>query len=510
MLGYLKKFNSLPDELKKKVSSSTAMAVIAGLERKYQLPLASLIMRVMVREIAITDLASFLVKENLTSDAAERLAKELKEKIFFSVEDYLSPSARPAAPERKINQPAAQAVLSERREEPREAPQIRIQESVLDEREPTVRGASFFFSPEDEKEIRDLANKVNLAEQAGAASSQPSQTVEDKLAEIINRTQINFGSADLAGRFKQILKTYLRGIRNRLETELTLVKPFASGGLSFDEDSARKVMIIADKVLSGQSDSSAGSAKEIIKLPPRIKFDELEKIEESKSLEDRDVPYDFSKLAKIKKVSGPVNLSSEDISHELAPLTPAVVSSKSQPTPSLQKKEPSRPVKNMFNAKSPAPLKKTPPVEPSSPATAEISQMPLIKRRFEAENLSQNQKAKVEDVKYVPRVMSPLDELKYLDLINFRRLDKDPSLAVNKIKNKISLLEEEGYGKRLEAIKLWRSSPLNRLYLEIGHLSISENKPVDVIIKERISQAGDYLTAAEFQAIMDLNKSLRF
>ena len=137
-------------------------------------------------------------------------------------------------------------------------------------------------------------------------------------------------------------------------------------------------------------------------------------------------------------------------------------------------------------------------------------QTPLIRRRFEAVNINLSQKIKVEDVKYVPKVLSPLDELRYMNLISFRRLDKEASVAAEKIKDEINLLVEESYGKKLEGIRLWRTSPIHKLYLEIGHLSISENKPVDVIIEERKMQGKEYLTPAEFKVIMDLNKSLRF
>ena len=106
--------------------------------------------------------------------------------------------------------------------------------------------------------------------------------------------------------------------------------------------------------------------------------------------------------------------------------------------------------------------------------------------------------------------MGPLDEIKYMDLINFRRLDREPVKSAEKIKSKINLLAEEDYGKRLEGVKFWRLSPINKLYLEIGSSSISENKPVDVIIEERKMAGLDYLTADEFKVIMDLNKSLRF
>ncbi|NCO79912.1 hypothetical protein GW884_01345, partial [Candidatus Falkowbacteria bacterium] len=108
------------------------------------------------------------------------------------------------------------------------------------------------------------------------------------------------------------------------------------------------------------------------------------------------------------------------------------------------------------------------------------------------------------------RVMGPIDELKFLELTNWRRLDKEPVKIAEKIKEKIKLLEEESYAKRLEGIKAWRLSPVNRLYLAMGQASISNNQPVDVIIEERKKQGEEYLTSQEFEAIMDLNRELRF
>jgi len=130
---------------------------------------------------------------------------------------------------------------------------------------------------------------------------------------------------------------------------------------------------------------------------------------------------------------------------------------------------------------------------------------PLIRLAVEPES-----KVRVEDVKFVPRVMGPIDELKFLDLINWRRLDKEPAKITKKVKEKIELLEEESYAKRLEGIRCWRLSPVNRLYLAMGQASISNNQPVDVIIEERKKQGEEYLTSQEFEAIMDLNRELRF
>lgn len=438
MLGYLQKFNNLPAGLRQKVSDKAAMAAIEALERKYHLALAALVMKIMVKEAALNDLPQYLLKENLTPDQAGQLAKELKENIFFSLGDYLSaPGAAPAPP-------------------------IRADEAKIANR-PVVKGASFFFSPEDEAEISELAKKIDLAEKTAL----PAAMIEEKLGEIIKRARINFGSTGLADRFRQILKTYLRSIRNRLETKATLIKSFASGGLSFDENSAEQVMSLADKVMRAKA-AGQDAPRPKVKLPETAASQQI-----AKPSIARDAPYAFPKPEKAsprlpagraEKIKN--DLQRLDTGHEL-------------PAPSVKRAEP-----------------------------APVS--PLIRRRFEAENLSAGQKARIEDVKYVPRVMSPLDELKYLDLASFRRLDKEPARMAEKIRNKINLLEDDGYARRLEGIKAWRYSPLNKLYLAIGQSSIGENRPVDVIIEEKKIRGEECLTSDEFKAIMDLNKSLRF
>ncbi len=292
----------------------------------------------------------------------------------------------------------------------------------------------------------------------------------------------------MADRFSQILKTYLRGIRDRLETKATLMKPFLSGGLSFDEDSAGKVMSLAEKIVNPVKSRPAGIPPEAelfnVEPLPKIKPTESEKIGLAQRPEiARDAAYDFSRLAKKGETAA-----------------------QAVPTEAMPKIAPEAQEISLTLAKKAEP--KEPPL--ASATTGNVGTMPLIKLRFQAENLNQNPKTRVEDVKYVPRVMGPLDEIKYMDLINFRRLDREPIKSAGKIKNKISLLEEENYGKKLEGIKYWRSCPLYKLYLAIGNLSIGENKPIDVIIEERKMAGLDYLTDEEFKVIMDLNKSLRF
>ena len=183
-----------------------------------------------------------------------------------------------------------------------------------------------------------------------------------------------------------------------------------------------------------------------------------------------------------------------------------------KPRPEAKKNAAAAPFPKAAKANQPK-AEAVPPAPVSGEADAPkdgAGNLPLIKRRFAAENSTPNSKVRVEDVKYVPRVMGPLEEIKYLDITNFRRLASEPAKIIEKIKDKINLLGEAGYEKKFSGIKAWRQSPVYALYLEIGNLSISENKPIDVIIEEKKIRGEEYLTGAEFEAIMDLNKDLRF
>ena len=61
MFDYLLKFKELPRELREKFSSPAVMDAINDLEKKYHINLATLVIKVAVREIAVDKLAEFIV-----------------------------------------------------------------------------------------------------------------------------------------------------------------------------------------------------------------------------------------------------------------------------------------------------------------------------------------------------------------------------------------------------------------------------------------------------------------
>jgi len=113
-------------------------------------------------------------------------------------------------------------------------------------------------------------------------------------------------------------------------------------------------------------------------------------------------------------------------------------------------------------------------------------------------------------VKYSTKLVGPIEELEKLNLDDFRRLAKNPREMTEKINEKIELLAKESFSQKIKGVKAWYRSPLNQLYLAVGHQCLlTEGRSLEEILAERSSQGQPSLTVGEFKAIMDFNKKLR-
>lgn len=147
-------------------------------------------------------------------------------------------------------------------------------------------------------------------------------------------------------------------------------------------------------------------------------------------------------------------------------------------------------------------------VEPPAKATPESTRKSFLPKLRRSRAVK---RPLVDDVRLQPSmVMGPIDELRAMDTLEFRRLSPDPAQAARRMKDKIELLAEESITKQAEGIDAFKQSPINTLYLELGNESIASGKPVSVVIAERQANGTPSLSEAEFNAISDLNKQLRF
>ncbi len=536
MFEYLNKFNELPEAVRLSVTGDDAMVILTELEQKYGVDLAAAVMRVMVGEIPLIDLPKFFIFDfNLDGVVAQQLTDELTDRIFSRAADYLGIGVEKGMPVDQVEI------------EPEEDRMPRVQ----------ARGSAFFFSPEDEEEVRTLAQKLDTKKGLEKEKTE----IEDKLDKILVEAKVGLSSEILVGRFINAVRTYLREVRNKIETKDTLMKPAHVGGLGLDEATVDRIMAIADKYKNMKQAAVVPPPP-----PPKMKVPEDDHISIMKgvgAIDDgavesatkpaadmekkkniiRDVDYDFNAAAR-KKAAEADKAEPLDTGHEIAPPPPVVPkpAGAGKPAPIAAAEKPvaggiSGPGADKIPA--PYPSAPTPTPGPAGPSV-DIGAKPGVISETgtfpAADKAGQGQpepmaiktspmapgsigsrrselsggKVRIEDVKHVPRLEGPVDELKNMDLVNFRRLSRSPQEAARKIKEKIIYLEEEKYSKRIEGIRAWRTSPLNKLYLQIGQDSIAGKKSVEEILKARVTGGGEFLTTDEFEAIMALNKELRF
>lgn len=489
MFDYLQQFNSLPKDLKDKVSSSKAMSLLSEIESRYRVDLAMVVMKIMIKTLTFKELPLIFASEfGLAPEQADSLTNELKAKIFTPVADYVGISS--------------------------------------------------------ELQVLDLYKDINL---------------------LIKEAGLLIPSEFLVERLKKILATYLRGVRSRIDTRASLAKDIATGGLNLSAIEVDRVL----KVCDGHKYKYNGEVESTIKAP--LVSSRLDKIISNSDSAAVGTPaskpsgeYDLKRAlasGETKSIVAPEPLLEITAGH-IAP-TEAKVEKKPVIAPVLKSE-----IKSAPAPKIEVPIKNSPPSAPAKLIVQKPENNRLIKKIFEggglaakgavrianisedaglaansfaksplstakavapdvtvkssrpvntaaARNVASNEepgngRKQMHDIKPIPKIMGPLEELQFLDLTNFRRLGKTPEEITAKILNKIKLLEHDGYEKMIMGISAWRKSPVSRLYLKIVSEAVSANLPLKDAIIAREGRKEEGLSLAEIEAIMSLNSKLVF
>lgn len=470
MLDYLIKFNSLPQYLKDKMSDPQILAAIKELEEKYDISLAAVIMKVMVKDISILDLAKYFVFEfKLDGKKAEELVEELKERVLFVSADYLGFEVK--------GKKDLMGVGGKN-------------ESTVNK----VKTSNFFFSSEDEEEVSQLTQNLGPKDKVKEVNDERINSLVD---EVIFDTGVSFSSEELSQRFVKVLKTYARGVRNRIDTKLTLTKEVGNGGLGMSNGRVDEVL----KSLDSKNKKNEAGSSELSLKEEKLDTDNNKELPKKPNIENfrkktgnlisenvRDLEYDLSKMPKKAEGINDKNLLEKKIDAKglsINPIAGIKINNESLRTP----------------------LEATPKIEDKKLE----DHIAGTEGRFKSRTAQADPaKKRIEDVKVVPRLTGPIEELREMTIVDFRRLDVDPMRAVAKIKEKIDLLEDDGFRKKLEGISAWRESPISREYIDIGRKSIGQKKPINEIIHDKQISGQETLKEGEFVAIINLNKELRF
>lgn len=422
-LEYLNKFNNLPPKIKDKISTPEIVQEINAIGKRYQINLATTVMKVMVKEIAIRNLANYFINNfGFDQARAQHLENELKDKVFADVINYLY---------RKDSLP------------------------TLDQ------GGVPLTASEDDY-------------------------WDNKIEYIVERSGLTLSSEMLQKRLNNILLTYLKHVRNKLNTKDALTKPLELGGLGLDELSANNLLLLADdKIREGETLE--------IRPPARMPVPE-----DSKGF-TREADYNLERALAQKQ--GQINKQTKSIAPPPPAIRPAVQSN----IQSAVVKTPAQTVSSQSVVAQP--VVKKPVAKPAQP----LAQSKSVEPPQPINNIQKTEsgKIKMDDIKATPKVFTPVDELRYMTLKNFRNLDSDPFQAIVKIKDKLKVLKSDDYSKMVAGIKAWKISPVNKLYLNVYNQGLQQGKSAQDILQQNKSDQNS-LTEQEFDAIIKLNQELKF
>lgn len=354
------------------------------------------------------------------------------------------------------------------------------------------------FSDEDEILVKDKEGKIIVVKPASEKQERkkdataPEERVklpekirdssfidtENIAKEVLKESQVTLSDPVLLKRLLAIFVTYLKGIRDIIETREILLRQAKIGGVELSPDVAEKVL----KKLVEKSKGLPTLTQKIIEDIPFVASDE-----------------------KILKRQGPFGSFPEYTIRRAKTFVPPAAEKKESPPPPLApKEEPAKPPepkekKDILKMIQDIPeytiVKKAEAPQRGTPTPPKISQ--------KVEPVVIKEKQKME-------LVGPIDELRELDITEFRRLDPNPKTVCQKIREKLRVLEKESFQDMASGISAWRQSPIVKLYIAMGQESIIMRIPIEKVIEKRKSESKPFLTLEEFDAIMDLNEKIRF
>lgn len=334
------------------------------------------------------------------------------------------------------------------------------------------------------------------------------------ITDILTQTGLKFTDSALKSRFEKAVLSWFQGIRDNNELRDILTRSSKIGGVGLSEEESQ---VVLNQVATQKTKAQANN-QDLLKLISDYESHQqgIGPVQE----EEIDVK---AKVAAPKEIAVPGEVTIDQILAQRAKaggkssqMPPKPLATSTRPTPQttpfvedikaedefLESTEelpaPTQPQSQPQQQPQPAPVEPQRIVPP--PVRQPDPQQPMVRKTDTVSTRPQ-----MSDVKFEPKLYGPLDELSAMSLADFRRLSKDPWLAIQKISGKLSILEGESVVRKNDGINALKNSPLYNVYADIMSRALTEGKSFEQVVKER----GD-ITLDEFKAIMELNKSFKY
>jgi hypothetical protein len=435
MFDYLNKFNSLNSDLKLIVTSPQALEIIEKLEKEFNVNLASLIMKIMIKEVDVKQLPVIISAEfNLDPDRSKLLADKIIKNVLYLAADYLS---------------------------------------------------------------LDLPKENQM------------------LNEIILKLKLKFKDDNSRSRFLLILNKYIIGAKDRSVVREMLVSEVKKGELDLTDKIIDDIFTAVESIKRKEYSEVKSNLKvedSVLRKIEKLGHGQISSKPRPKLLEDKEPVLELAPVKENFELENLPIINSEVKKDVLSPenLTNLLDNLKNISTKKEEEKVvvPEKPVIEEKKKEEIVVFEKPIIEEKNIEPETEKKEIPVVKP-IDNRPLTNNGKVKMADIKKI-KVTGPIDELKFMDLVNFRRLSNNPKEIFVKIKQKLEILKNIDYGKMLEGVKAWRQSPINKLYLKMFFKASDEGKSIIEVIEELKDSNQEYLTYEEVEALIEFNRNLLF
>ncbi|MBN1585178.1 hypothetical protein JW899_02305 [Candidatus Uhrbacteria bacterium] len=436
-------------------------------------------------------------------------------------------AARQAKDERVRELEEERSRWQERVREAEERKRARMERMPLPSSESTVEPVR--TAPEDillADEGGDSEEIARIAGQAGrdgvdgegdGKAPDGSDLLSDRVDRVVAKSGTDLPEG-LDRRYRVLVEAYFRDLRDGMETRAKLVQPVGNGGLGLSPDAADRIMGFLNAELSAyrsaMTERVAGERSAFVsRRQEMIMNGDLER--------DRKESLDLDR--RFSRLTGQAPARPEDSPQQEPDGVPAFSDTRLPlPKPVRTAGPAVIPVVGIKPSHEAIAVPKPPdnlPVLEADPEVAPVMMLPAPdgcgverpkpKPPVRQPAVTTGDRKVVSDIRFTPKLTGPVEELRSICLADFRRLSKDPKEAAVRIKDKIDLLSDQSFEVRSEGVKSWQESEVNRLYLEILRESL-EGKPVTLVIGDRERDSRPFLTKPEFDAVMELNRRLRF
>lgn len=306
---------------------------------------------------------------------------------------------------------------------------------------------------------------------------------------ILQKANFSF-DANLANRLENILLLRLKNVRENLGTKMVLKRSIEEGGMGFNNEDVEKIMNLLSPELEKKEKFEENKKQEVKKQTKELSKKEKlrEKEQKKQEREERDKLYErlTGKSSQEFDLKHSGQKKKKVIVKKLQPPPPMIVPAQSF---EVEKKMAASPIKGKASSTYKMAVKQ------------EIQ--PII-----SDSLA-SQKPKIEDIKYVPKIIGPIDELREISIEDFRK-SKDPNIAISKIYDMLSLLERQSFTKMIEGIKAFKKSDVFKVYIEIGQEIVLKRATIEEVIALRQKEGKPVLNREEFKVIMEFNKKVKY